>query len=249
MATIRLHAGRARRIPLALALGIAFAQGESWAEPKQGADAATQQVLRKAQGMLRQLAQDKAALEAEKASLSERVQKLEDEVRRLAPLQEEVERYKTGAEAMKNAYGALESRLSQGMEREQALRARHKNVLAKAKQIQADNALLVQAVKEREEWIGQCAERNRGMLSANLELLEKYRDKGFWEQLGDAEPLTGIGKVETENRTQDYRFKLEDLKITPFRAETQTPADAQNASSASESAPAGKPDDEEDEDD
>jgi hypothetical protein len=76
-------------------------------------------------------------------------------------------------------------------------------------------------VKEREQWIGQCQQKNNNMAAAQAELIQRYQDKGFWDTLGDVEPLTGIGKVKTENAVQDYQFKLEDLKATPFESKVE----------------------------
>lgn len=107
-----------------------------------------------------------------------------------------------------------------------------KEIVAQAKKIQGDNLLLVEAVKEREQWIGQCAQKNQAMLETNGELVRFYQDKGFWDKVGDLEPLTGIGKVNTENTVQDYQFKLRDLKVTPF--ESELPAQKEASAAAAE---------------
>jgi chromosome segregation ATPase len=187
------------------------------AEPK--GDPAAQQALRKAQGMLRDLTQQKTQLETENATLKEQLTKLEADVKRLEPLQGEVERGKVSIESLKSSAGALESRLGQEQEKFSQFAARHKEMVAQAKKIQGDNQLLVAAVKEREQWIGQCGERNRAMLNANQELVGKYKDKGFFDKVAELEPLTGIGRVEAENVEQNYRFKLQDLQMTPFEVQ------------------------------
>jgi len=211
--------------------------------PKQ--DAAVQQVLRKAQGALRQLSEEKAkleednaALQKEKAELADKAAKLEAQVKQLEPLAAEVERQKAAVEAMKAANTGLESQLASGREREEGLHGKLKDIVAQAKKIQGDNFLLVEAVKEREQWIGQCSQKNQAMLETNGELIQKYQDKGFWDRAGELEPFTGIGKVATENTAQDYRFKLKDLKVTPFESELpprkEEPAPAQPAPDADE---------------
>ena len=208
-----------------------FAQAEA---PKQ--DAAIQQVLRKAQGALRQLSEEKAKLEADnaalqkdKAGLEEKAAKLEAQVKQLEPLPAEVERLKAAVEALKVANAGLEGQLGAGREREAKLRAKLKEIIAQAKKIQGDNHLLVEAVKEREQWISQCGEKNGGLAELQGELVRHYEDKGFLEVLRDAEPLTGIGRVQTENTVQDYRFRLQDLQTTPFEAKTENPSAPQGA--------------------
>ncbi|SMF95132.1 hypothetical protein SAMN02949497_2478 [Methylomagnum ishizawai] len=218
------HGSRAAM--LALCAALLLAGGAAGAAPKSPSqDAGLKEVLRKAQGVLHQLSAEKAALEAEKASLlgekaalETQVKTLEQAVRKLEPLPAQLEQCKkTGTEALQSAKADFDSRIEQAKGREQTLMGRQRDIVAQAKDIQADNQLLVEAVKEREQWIAQCGERNRSLLSANQELVEKYKEKGFWDQVTDLEPLTGLGKVQTENAAEDYRYKLHQLKATPFQ--------------------------------
>jgi chromosome segregation ATPase len=193
------------------------------AEPKTN-DGST--AIKKAQGIIRQLTQEKAALEAEKAALitekttqDVKLSSLQESVKKLQPLATEVERYKSGLESVKSN---LEAQLSQERQRQQALLQKHNDAVAKAKAIYADNQLLVQAVQEREQWIGQSSSRNKQLHTAYLDLLSKYKEKGVWQQLVELEPLTGIGKVETETVIEDYKYKLQQLKITPFEGSVPT---------------------------
>ncbi|MGZ8219372.1 hypothetical protein [Methylomagnum sp.] len=213
-----------------LVLVVGAGQTATAAEPKGGQDAAMQQVLRKAQGVVRQLTQEKAALEAEKtallgekASLEAKVKALEESVKRLEPLQGEVERYKASVESLQGAKTGLETQVSQGREQAQNLLKKQRDIIAKAKEIRADNVLLVEAVKEREQWIGQCGKHNQDLQGTNRELLEKYKEKSFWDELLDAEPLTGIGKVKTETAAEEYRYRLQHLKTTPYQAQAPMP--------------------------
>lgn len=200
------------------------------AEPK--AAAGGDVMLKKAQGMLRQLTQEKAALETEKsawlnekAELDTKVEALSAAVVKLAPLQDQVERYKSGIEALRSS---LESQLQQEREAKQSLQTKHNEVLAKARDIQSDNLLLVQAVQEREQWISQCTERNNNLQQLNREVLTSYQEKGLLQHLAELEPLTGIARVQTESTSEDYRYKLTQLKITPFQptASVTSPATA-----------------------
>lgn len=205
---------------------------ESRAAPKQN-DAAAQ-ALRKAQGMLRQLSQDNAALAAEKKALADEAEKLRSEIARLEPLKGQVEQYRAGLENSRSANGALQEQLQHAGSRERNLQDRLKEIVAQAKAIQSDNHLLVAAVQEREKWIGQCADNNKALIAANGEMLNQYRNKGFWDKLAEIEPITGIGKVETENLAEAYQFKLQDLQVTPF--ETRADAAVNGESDGEESA-------------
>jgi DNA repair exonuclease SbcCD ATPase subunit len=207
---------------LAFFLAMLACSLESRAAPKQN-DAAAQ-ALRKAQGMLRQLSQDNAALEAEKKALADEAEKLRSEIARLEPLKGQVEQYRAGLENSQSANGALQEQLQRAGSRERNLQDKLREIVGQAKAIQNDNQLLVAAVREREQWIGQCSENNRSLIAVNRELLDKYRNKGFWDELAEAEPFTGIGQVNAENAAEAYQFRLQDLKVTPFEAEADAAA-------------------------
>lgn len=192
---------------------------------------AAAQALRKAQGMLRQLSEEKAALEAEKKALADEAEKLHSEVARLEPLKGQVEQYRAGLESSRNANGSLQEQLQRAGSRERSLQDKLKEIIAQAKTIQSDNQLLVAAVQEREKWIGQCSSNNKSLIAVNREILDKYRDKGFLDKLVEAEPFTGIGRVESENVAENYHFQLQDLKVTPFETELKTAAGEGNKES------------------
>jgi chromosome segregation ATPase len=213
---------RLRLTSLLLLSGMILGLATATAAPKTNDGSAA---IKKAQGIIRQLTQEKAALEAEKTALltekttqDAKLSNLEETVKKLQPLPAEVERYKSALESVRSS---LEAQLSQEQQRQQALLQKHNDVVTKAKAIYADNQLLVQAVQEREQWIAQCSTRNKELNTAYLELLSKYKDKGVWQQLAELEPLTGIGKVATETVVEDYKYKLQQLKITPFQVQAE----------------------------
>ncbi|CAD6873452.1 hypothetical protein [Methylomonas fluvii] len=203
----------------AILLGV-LAGSAALAEPKLAVPGG--EAIKKAQGMIRQLSQEKYALEAEKAAwlnekatLEAKLKSLEATVGRLQALPAELERYKAGLEAVR---GNLEAQLSQQRQREQALVQKHNEVVIKARDIRDDNNLLVQAVKEREQWIAQCTDLAQQLRKVNLDILNQYKEKGLLQQLAELDPLTGIGQVRTEAVAEEYRYKLQQLKITPFAA-------------------------------
>ena len=179
-------------------------------------ESAGQQALKKAQGVVRQLTEEKQALETEKTALLEQVKKLELVAKQIEPLQGEILLHKTQEDTLRNTNGALETQLQREREKQQELHRKIKEIVAQAKQIQNDNQLLVSAIGERERWIKQCTDKNLSLIEANRALVGKYQDKGFWDKAAELEPFTGIAKVETQNTVETYQFKLEDLKVTDF---------------------------------
>lgn len=178
--------------------------------------------IKKAQGLIRQLSQEKSALEAEKSVWRQEKEQLETRLHALEQdgdkqrqsLQGEVGRYKTELESMK---AGQEIRFEQERRQKQELLQKHNEMVVKAKAIFADNQLLVQTVRERELWMAGCADNNRKLRQINAELLERYQKKSWVQMLKEMEPLTGIASVETEMAADALQYRLDQLQITPYK--------------------------------
>lgn len=213
------------------------------AEPaKGGADAGLAQSLRKAQGMLRQLSQEKADLEAKVQGLDEQVKKLEPLNAQLqvklkeaqAALEAEDKTVKTlqmekaALEKNKVTLSGQITQLKEGIATQREhIEQQNEQLRSAAEQIDAtnaeleknreDNQLMVNAVKERTRWIEDCSNKNRSLVKFQGELIKKYDSDGLWDKVKNAEPLTGIGRVSRENAVQDFQYKLQDLIVTPWK--------------------------------
>jgi len=58
-----------------------------------------------------------------------------------------------------------------------------------------------------------CMNYNIKLFDAGTDMLGKYEDKGVWDALAQAEPLTQLKQVEIENVIEDYRYKMLDLQV------------------------------------
>lgn len=209
-------------LPLCVLLSAALGFTVHDADAQSGTDPVLlTQALRKTQTMLQKLVQ-----ENEKMRTAQR-----EAERELGELRKDAAR----ADALEPALKAAEQRGGALQSRNEELLARVKRNatrLRDARQTQAaqqreidelrhDNALLVAAVQEREYWIGEATRRNRELVTVNQELLQPRADRGLWNAFKRAEPLTQLGRVEEESRQQNYRHRLEDLRVTPWRPGAQ----------------------------
>lgn len=234
---------------LVLGISVPFAVGAAPGDP------AIELVLRKAQALLRQLSEEKLAWEAERTKLLAEQKDLQTSLAQLGPatkrLQAELAQYRAEADRLRAEKSAAEGEIgrvrSLAVQVQRALREHQQQLDL----VESDNGLLISAVEERERWIDECRSRNRKLSVISRELLGRYEEKGLLEEFADAEPLTGIGRVETENVAQDYRFKLEDLKVPPPPATVTQEAAARATGSGSKAAtsaaePADRDEDDED---
>lgn len=183
-------------------------------------DAAMLQTLRKAQGMLRQISQEKAELETRNAQLQDQVKSLESRVKDLAPLEAQVREARASLDQMNNQNQGLQSRLSEGADRYRSLAEKERSVAAELSQFKRDNRTLVDAVRERSGWVDSCTQKNADLLNINRELVGKYQSKGFWTKVREIEPFIQTGQVDKENEAQGYHYRLEDLQVTPWQETT-----------------------------
>ncbi len=181
--------------------------------PKGGGDAEIVATLKKAQGMLRQLSQEKADLEAKLAAaekeLAEKKKLSEDKTKEAEGLQNALKQKEPVLTALQSNNDVLKTNNDR-------FRGKLGTVIQQLRDAKKDNILLVNAVKERTQWIDQCTQKNKEFVTLYGKMLEEYQEPDFLENLKTLEPLTGITKVAKENQAQDYRYKLSDLKITPW---------------------------------
>lgn len=181
--------------------------------PKGGGDAEIVATLKKAQGMLRQLSQEKADLEAKLAAaekeLAEKKKLSEDKTKEAEGLQNALKQKEPVLTALQSNNDVLKTNNDR-------FRGKLGTVIQQLRDAKKDNILLVNAVKERTQWIDQCTQKNKEFVKLYGKMLEEYQEPDFLENLKTLEPLTGITKVAKENQAQDYRYKLSDLKITPW---------------------------------
>ncbi|MDF9393361.1 MULTISPECIES: hypothetical protein [Methylococcus] len=230
------------RPAIALCLCSLIWSASVFAEKPKGDDGIVQ-TLRKAQGMLRQLSQEKIELEAKNAALEKQlaeqaaaIKALEAKAAKLEPLEGELKQITAARQSLEQQLGGQTSRLH-------ALAEQHKKVLAELQRYRKDNQLLVDAVKERTRWIESCTAKNRDLVRANEEMLEKFGNSNLWDKLVESEPFTGIAVVDKENAVQEFRYKIEDLQVTPWKDEPATVP----MSGTSQMPPAPEEDDEEEE--
>lgn len=182
-------------------------------QKKAAADPAIAQALRKAQGMLQELSEQNAQLGDEVARLRVQVDALSPKTRQLEKAERELALQASATGELREQYRAL-------VERTHRDAARIEELQETGAHLHADNSLLVNAVTEREQWNGDCSKKNAELRQLSAELLDRYRQKGIWQAVKNAEPVTGIAVLAEEREAQAYRFRLEDLSARPVQAAT-----------------------------
>lgn len=159
------------------------------------------QALARAQHMLRRVSAERDTLQADNAKLRAEMAQLKSQ---LGGLNRKLETTRTaGANALADAkerHNELQQQLAQLtqtlQQTEEAKRQLEQTSAAQAKQIDI------------------CGTNNAKLYQVNVELLDQYQRKGVWDALRQREPFTGLKQVEIESLVEEYRDKIEDLRVT-----------------------------------
>ena len=200
----RLPPSAAVRMLLA---GVAFVVGVG---PGWAADDKKARETQRRQQQTQQLMAEKSRLEQEKASLTKEKQDLSAAAEKTSASLARVEgmlRAKTRAEAELAAKLAELERSHAELKRLQAETQRQGD--ADRKRLEAVQAEQRQIVGRQVSLLQACEGRNTKLYQAGTELLQKYREKSCQGVMLEADPVTGLGKVEAENMLQRYLDQLD----------------------------------------
>lgn len=185
---------------------------------QQADPAQLQQALNRAQGLLRQLAQQKGALEAGKATMQASIAQLE---KKLAQTEAKISQLEIELQSKDRDIGISNTTLMTTRQRLDRVETRLKEVVAKYKRLETSNqatlqekATLEETLAATEDALNNAKSKNEEMFQANKELLERFLNKSPLDAFLQREPLTGIKQVEMENIQQEYQFRLEDARIS-----------------------------------
>lgn len=198
-----------RCIALALVL---FTQSAMAVEDAGGA----QKALAKAQFMLRQATSEKASLQQQVDALTQQL----DALRKQMASTEAAAAERSGK--LEQKFSEASNQWQQRNEKsEQQLRIAGEQLKEQSEKI---NQLSGQ-LKRQDENFALCYANNRKLYDINVDLLERYRNKGVLDVVKQREPFTGVARVEVENMVQDYQYRLEDLRLDPESSTQAIPAE------------------------
>lgn len=198
---------------LALLFGLASAgagaQQQAGMTPEQ-----LQQALARAQGLLRQVAQQKAALEAELAGMRVENAGLGKKLRvtelRLEERSAELESSQRQGQRTGDKLERTEARLDKTRAQLEEVVAKYRELAAKQRDTEQQRATLKAELGDTQRELADAQERNRALYDTGRELLGLYDNKSGWEGLLQREPVTGLARVNIQNRLQEFEDALFD---------------------------------------
>ncbi len=173
---------------------------------RSGAD----QAIRKAQYLLRQLSEQKTKLESENTRQTSEIKDLKAQLDKL----------KQRLNRSKDNNIKLIARVKGDHEKMRNMLERYHNTVDLLRMEKTNVVYLKNAVIERNSWIEQCKSNNEELYATSMVLVDRFQNKGIWQELSQSEPVTGLGDVKLEVIAEDYRYKLEDLQVAKFKEDS-----------------------------
>jgi len=188
-----------------------------------------QQALARAQGLLRQVAEQKAALEAELAGLKVAQAGMEKKLRitelrleerdgELSATRGREQSAQARAQSTATHLEKTRAQLAEVVDKYNQLAARQRETESARQQLEANLDTTAQALEDAQA-------RNLELYRTAQELAARYDGKTAWDALAQHEPLTGLRKVEMQNRLQEFESRLFD-GLTDRNVESVRAADA-----------------------
>lgn len=170
------------------------------------------------QALIQQLGSERTRLSAENAKLKKQLKDAEKELKQLKQDEAKVNKELSVTQAKLNDKTVfsqkLSERLNQAKNKLDELVARFRETITNLRQVENESAQQAQQIVQLNEELKSCATNNIALSELGYEMLDKYENKGFFDQVAQNEPFTQLKKVQIENLVDEYKYKIEDQAYT-----------------------------------
>lgn len=175
------------------------------------------QELRRMQMQVKQVQDEKVALEQEKAALGKELETLKKKTGEIESTVARANRSKAAAEKEAEALKQVKIELSEKIaalekqfsESQQGLRDTRQSLQQETSQKQR----LEQNLGTRDKELSVCETKNKKLYQYQVELINRAQNRGSLDALLEMEPLTQMKRVEIENLLEEYRDKIDNEQI------------------------------------
>ncbi|MFP5419210.1 MAG: hypothetical protein ACLGHA_08650 [Gammaproteobacteria bacterium] len=203
---------------------VMLAVAATLAAPAWGANESRErQMLRRLQQQVQQTDQARMQAEQERASaLAEQentereLEKLKDRNRQLAGERAAKNRAEQDLKATKAELEALKTRLSETEAKLADSQSQFRATAHTLAQTESAKKRTEGELTGKAQDLQVCRTHNGRLYGLGRELMQKYRDKSCQDALTQAEPFTGLKKVEVENLLEAWRDQLDREKLGAF---------------------------------
>lgn len=163
-----------------------------------------------------QAEQERATALADKESAERELEKFKDRNRQLAGERSARNRAEQDVKAAKAEVDALKIRLAQTEAKLADSQSQQRTTAQTLAQIESAKKRTEGELAGKAQDLQVCRTHNGRLYGLGREMMQKYRDKSCQDALAQAEPFTGLKKVEVENLLETWRDQLDREKLGSF---------------------------------
>lgn len=167
---------------------------------------------------LQQATAERTKLQADNDGLKKELEELKEKYAKTTAAQSSLQQKAREAELASTRQQTTGKDTSEALEKSKAqlqeLIGKFRETAQSLKTTETDNTNLKTQLETQERTYKTCVDRNAGMYFLNDEILRRMEDRGFWSKLSEHEPFTKIARTRLENLIDDYRYRVEELRVT-----------------------------------
>lgn len=175
---------------------------------------------------LQQVTAEKAQAQAENAKLKTEVEALKAQLAKASTaLTVSEQRAKKAAPSAKDSAALQETNdaLTRTRSQMQELVGKFRETGQILKEVETDRDRLRAQASNQERDLKTCVDRNAGLYLVSDEILRNLENRGVWSSLTQKEPFTQISRTRLENLIDDYRYRVEELRVVDKKSAAATP--------------------------
>lgn len=176
---------------------------------------------------LQQLSGEKVALQAENNRLKQELEQVKAQLQKSASAAKELEKNNRVLQASAGRGATTNQQTEEQLEKSRAqmqeLVTKFRETVQTLRDVEGDRATIKSQLATRERDYKVCVDRNAGLYQLGDEVLDRMEDRGFWSQLTEREPFTRLKRTQLENLIDDYRYRVDELRLEK-QQQAQTPA-------------------------
>jgi len=163
---------------------------------------------------LQQVTAEKTRLQAENDAMKKQLEELKAKLAKSGADQSVVQQQKRELEASNARQKESTDALEQQRTRMQELIGKFRETATQLQTVEADREQLKVSMTSRERDYKTCVDRNAGLYFLNDEILHRLEDRSWWDKTSEREPFTRIARTRLENLVDEYRDRVEELRVT-----------------------------------
>ena len=162
---------------------------------------------------LQQVTAEKTRLQSENDAMKKQLEEMKAKLGKAGADQTMVQTQKRELEASNARQKESTDALEQLRGKMQELIAKFRETATQLQTVEADRQQLKVTLDTRQRDYNACVDRNVGLYFLNDEILHRLEDRSWWDRTSEHEPFTRIARTRLDNLVDEYRDRVEELRV------------------------------------